>query len=265
MKRLLHISICSALALTGTVSAQAPAPPVIGIPAPTSPVPPTTAPGIPEATKQVLSKKDKHRKNADEFFLGPVVHLEFEFEPEEWEFIKRDHRRYAEATITETHPDGKKTVYEKAAVKLKGAAGSFQGPDGKPGLTVNLDKYKGADRFHGMEKFHLNNGAQDGSLLNEFVGGEMCRAANVPASRCTHVLVKWQGRDLGLYLFKESFTKDFLSYFYEENRGSLYDGHFVSEIDGNLEKQQGADRKDFSDLKALAAACKEGDPKVKWQ
>jgi hypothetical protein len=262
MKRLFQVSICSALALTGTVSAQAPAAaPVVGIPAPADP---KVAPGTPEATKQLLAKKDKHRKNADEFFQGPVVHLEFEFEAEEWEYIKRDHRRYAEVTITETSPDGKKTVYEKAAVKLKGAAGSFQGPDGKPGLTVNLDKLKGADRFHGMEKFHLNNGAQDGSLLNEFVGGEMCRAANVPASRCTHVLVKWQGRDLGLYLFKESFTKDFLSYFYEENRGSLYDGHFVSEIDGNLEKQQG-DRKDTSDIKALAEACKQGDAKAKWQ
>jgi spore coat protein H len=127
-----------------------------------------------------------------------------------------------------------------------------------------MDKFKGAQRFHGMEKFHLNNGAQDGSLLNEFIGGEVCRAANVPASRCTHVIVKWQGRDLGLYLFKEGFTKDFLSYFYEQNKGSLYDGHFVAEIDGNLEKQQG-DPKDTSDLKALVAACREGDQKAKWQ
>jgi hypothetical protein len=85
-----------------------------------------------------------------------------------------------------------------------------------------------------------------------------------PASRCTHVIVKWQGRDLGLYLLKESFTEDFLSYFYEKNEGSLYDGHFIAEIDGALEKQQG-DPKDTADIKALAAACKEGTPKVKWQ
>jgi spore coat protein CotH len=93
----------------------------------------------------------------------------------------------------------------------------------------------------------------------------MCRAANVPASRCTHVVVKWQGRDTGVYLFKESFTKDFLSYFYEQNKGSLYDPHFIAEVDGNLEKQQGADREDKSELKALADACKEGDQKKKWQ
>ena len=261
MKRLFQISAGLILPLTH-VSAQAPAQPAA--PAPAAPAP-VAAPAIPAPTKQALPKKDKHRKNSDEFFLGPVVHLEFKFDGEEWEYLKRDQRRYAEATMIETSQDGKKKIYEKVAVKLKGAAGSFQGPDGKPGLTVNFDKYKGSERFHGMDKFHLNNGSQDGSLLNEYVGGEMCRAADVPASRCTHVIVKWQGRDLGLYLFKESFTKDFLSYFFEENKGSLYDPHFVSEIDGNLEKQQGADKEDRSDIKALAAAAREGDPKVKWQ
>lgn len=227
--------------------------------------PATAAPTVPQPTPQNLQKKDKRRKASDEFFLGPVVHLEFKFKPDEWENLKKDHRRYAECTIIETAADGKQTIYENAAVKLKGAAGSFQGPDGKPGLTVSMDKFKGGDRFHGMDKFHLNNGAQDGSLLNEIIGGEMCRAAGVPASRCNHVLVKWQGRDTGLYLFKESFTKDFLSYFYEKNDGGLYDGHFVTEIDGNLEKQQGKPADDLSELKALAAACKEGDPKVRWQ
>ena len=213
----------------------------------------------------VLGKKEKHHRHADEFFAGPIVHLEFTFKPSDWEELKKDNRRYAECSMIETAPDGKKTEYKHVAVKLKGAAGSFQGPDQKPGLTVSLDKFKGAERFHGMEKFHLNNGVQDGSLLNEFIGGEMARAAMVPASRCTHAIVKWNGRDVGLYLFKESFTKDFLSYFYEKTDGSLYDGHFIAEIDGNLEKQQGGDKSDTRDLKELAAACKEGDAKVRWQ
>ncbi len=213
----------------------------------------------------VSDKADKHRKHADTFFAGPIVHLEFMFDPKEWENLKKDNRRYAECTMIETAPDGKKTEYKDVAVKLKGAAGSFQGPDQKPGLTVSLHKFKGAERFHGMEKFHLNNGAQDGSLLNEFIGGQMARAAGVPASRCTHAIVKWNGRDTGLYLFKESFTKDFLSYFYEKTDGSLYDGHFIAEIDGDLEKQQGGDKSDKRDRMELAAACKEGDPKVRWQ
>lgn len=234
------------------------APPAVAPPAPVAPVIP--APVIPAP---VIPKKDKNRKASDDFFNGPVRKLEFVWEPEEWEYLKQNNRRYAECDIIETMPDGSTKTYKNAAVKLKGAAGSFRGPDDKPGLTVSMDKYKGADRFNGMDKFHLNNGAQDGSFFNELVGGEWCRAAEVPASRCTHVLVKWNGRELGLYVFKESFTKDFLSYFYEKNEGSFYDGHFIAEVDGALEKQQG-DPKDKSDLKALADACKIGDPKAKW-
>lgn len=233
-----------------------------------NPAPPAAKAEPPPAVQPVPQKiapRDKHQRRADAFFAGPVVHLEFTFKPEEWENLKKDNRRYAECTMIETAPDGTKTEHRHVAVKLKGAAGSFQGPDQKPGLTVSLDKFKGVARFHGMEKFHLNNGAQDGSLLNEFIGGEMSRAAGVPASRCTHVIVKWQGRDTGLYLFKESFTKDFLSYFYERTDGSLYDGHFVVEIDGNLEKQQGGDKSDKHDLQELAAACKEPDLKTRWE
>lgn len=246
----------------------------LNIAAPNPPAPPAqpaAAPAAPKAippleqTQQQLQKKKKHQKDSDAFFNGPVVSLDINFSPEQWEFLKRDNRRYAECTIVETAADGTQTTYKKAAVKLKGSAGSFQGPDGKPGLTISMGEFKGAERFHGMEKFHLNNGAQDGSLLNEFVGGMWCRASGVPASRCNHVIVKWNGRDLGLYLFKEAFTKDFLSYFYEKTDGALYDGHFVTEIDGNLEKQQGGDPKDQSDLKGLVAACREGDAKTRWQ
>ena len=260
MKRnLLRIFAASLLALSAfiavrLVTAQNPQPPI-----PVAKVLP--APPAAPAPR----KEDKHRKHADAFFAGPIVHLEFVFKPAEWENIKKDNRRYAECTMIETAPDGKKTEYTDVAVKLKGSAGSFQGPDQKPGLTVSLHKFKGAERYHGMEKFHLNNGAQDGSLLNEFIGGEMSRAAGVPASRCTHAIVKWNGRDMGLYLFKEGFTKDFLSYFYERTDGSLYDGHFIAEIDGNLEKQQGGDKTDQKDRMELVAACKEGDPKVRWE
>ena len=239
-------------------AAAAPAAPVAA-PAPAKA--PVTPPPVPVGK---IPKKDKNRKASDEFFNGPVRKLEFVWEPEEWEYLKRDNRRYAECDIIETLPDGTTKKHGHAAVKLKGAAGSFRGPDDKPGLTVSMNKYKGAERFNGMEKFHLNNGAQDGSFMNELVGGEWCRAAEVGASRCTHVLVKWNGRDLGLYLFKESFTDDFLSYFYDKTDGSFYDGHFIAEVDGELEKQQGGDPKDKSDLKALAAACKIADPKAKW-
>lgn len=214
------------------------------------------APGAPPAE---LSKEEKQRKAADEFFQGPIVSLAIEMAPEEFERLKRDQRNYVEASVRE----GDK-IYKGVAIKLKGAAGSFQGIDGKPGMTLNFDKFKGAERFHGMKKFHLNNCAQDGSYLNEKIAGEIARAAGVPASRCTHAFVTLNGRDLGLYVVKEGFTRDFLSYFYSDASGDLYDGAFVKEINEDMEKDLG-DPKDKRDIKELIAACNEPDATKRWE
>jgi spore coat protein CotH len=166
--------------------------------------------------------------------------------------------------MSELGPDGKPVkTYKGVAVKLKGAAGSFQGPDGKPGLTISLNKYKGAERFHGMSKFHLNNGAQDQTFLQEAIAGEMGRLAGVPVSRCTHALVAWNGRPPVLYVFKEGFTKDFFPRFFKGPPGSLYDGGFVKDIEENMEKDEG-DPKEREDIKELIAACREGDGPKRW-
>jgi hypothetical protein len=115
-----------------------------------------------------------------------------------------------------------------------------------------------------MKKFHLNNCAQDGSYLNELIAGEMARAAGVPASRCTHVFVTLNGRDLGLYVFKEAFTRDFLAAFFADTSGDLWDGGFCKEIEENMEKDLG-DTEDKRSIKELIAACQEGDNQKRWE
>ncbi len=221
--------------------------------------PPAAVAAIP--AKKEVPKPEKRAKSIDAFFAEhQIPTLTFEFKNEEWEFLNRDHRRYAEVTMVE---EGGKT-YKNVAVKLKGSAGSFQGPDGKPGLTLHFGKYKGAEPFHGMEKMHLNNCAQDGTFLMEKIAGEMCRKAHVPASRCSHAIVKWHGRDLGLYVVKEAFNRDFLAKFFPDPSGDLYDGGFVSDISENAEKDQG-DENQRENVKALIAACREGDEKKRWE
>ena len=226
--------------------------------APLAVVPPvgsTPSPAVPASA----AAEPRRKKKDENFWFGPIPSIEISFTPEEWEFLKRDNRRYCKATLVE----GGKT-YTDVAVKLKGSAGSFQGPDGKPGLTVSFDVFKGAERFHGLKKLHFNNGAQDATFLQELIAGEMARKAGVPASRCSHALVKWQGRDLGLYVTKEAFTKDFLALFYKNVNGDLYDGGFVREIDENTEQDQG-DPKNKEALKELIAASRENDAAKRWE
>ena len=207
-----------------------------------------------------ISKEEKHQKNADAFFAGPIRRIAIEMASEEIERLKRDERNYVEAVIKEEN--GK--TYKGVAIKLKGAAGSFQGVGGKPGMTVSFDKFKGAERFHGMKKLHLNNGAQDGSYLNELIAGEMASAAGVPASRCTHIFVSLNGRDLGLYVVKEAFTRDLLAAFYKDPSGDLWDGGFCKEIEENMEKDLG-DPKEKKPIQELIAACREGDNAKRWE
>jgi len=245
------------------LAAAAPPPAAAAKAAPAAPAP-QPAPAAPSAVGPVprkdLPKPEKHAKLIDDFFAEPQIpFLTVDLKPEDWEFLKKDPKRYSECTVTDA--DGK--VFKNVAVKLKGSAGSFQQPDGKPGLTLNFNKLKGADRFRGMSKLHLNNGAQDGTYLMELIAGEMCRKAGVPASRCSHALVKWQGRDLGLYVVKEAFTKEFLAKFFADPTGDLYDGGFARELDGTEEKDQG-DEKQRDNIKELVAACREGDATKRW-
>ena len=225
----------------------------------------SAAPPAPPA-KTTAPKPDKHtqhRQAAADFFVGHIPRLKIELSPEQREKLQKDERNYAEATLTEATLAGP-VIYQKVAVKLKGSAGSFQKLDAKPGMTLRFDKAKGDERFHGMTKIHLNNGAQDGTYLNEFIAGEMGRRAGVPASRCSHAFVELNGRDLGLYVVKEAFTQDFLAAFYKNTDGDLYDGGFCSEINENTEKDRGAPH-DKAGIKELIAASQEPDNAKRWE
>jgi hypothetical protein len=206
------------------------------------------------------SKKDaKHRAAQAAFFRGQYPTLRFELSENDLEELRKDPRRYIEARMVE----GDKT-FKGVALKLKGRDGSFQPVDERPGFTINLDKFKGADRFHGLRKFHLNNAREDPTFLRQLISGEMARAAGVPAVRCTHAFVKLNDRDLGLYVFTEGYTDDFLAQFFKNPEGDFYEGGFCKDIDEELQKDRG-DKDDFRAIEQLLAACREDDPAARWK
>ena len=184
----------------------------------------------------------KNRAAMARFLAGPIQRLDLEIKEEDVEALRKEPKRYVEATI---RSDGK--VYQGMAVKLKGADGSFQPIDGKPCFTIHTDKFKGGERFHGFKKFHLNNAREDSSFLRQMVSGEMARTAGVPAQRCAHANVRLNQRDLGLYVLAEGYTKDFLAQFYADPTGDLYEGGFCKDIDEGLTKDEG----DPKDTKAI--------------
>ncbi len=160
-------------------------------------------------------------------------------------------REYSRCSLDEV---GGKT-FKSIGVKLKGAAGSYSDFDDRPGLTVNIEKFKSNQQFHGMEKFHLNNAAQDETYLNEWLGSEIFRQAGLRAPRVGHVRLWINDRDMGLYVLRQGFDKPFLAGAFGESKGNLYDGGFVQDLDSELAMDSGKDPDDRTDLVELATAC----------
>ncbi len=184
---------------------------------------------------------------------GPVLRLALDVPAESLAALAADHRAYARATLRE----GERT-YPDIGIRLKGSAGSFKPLEEKPGLTVKINQFVPAQRFHGLRKFVLNNGVQDPSYLCETIGYELWRAAGVPAPRTAHARLSVNGRELGLYILVEAASQDFLAANFEDPSGNLYEG--PGEITDELDVDKGGAAADRTDLRALAAAAEESDP-----
>ena len=199
---------------------------------------------------------------SDAFFAqGRVIELKLELPETSANALRENPRAYVKATLVE---DGQKKFVD-VGVKLKGAAGSFRDLDDRPALTLHAGKFDKKQRFHALEKFHLNNSVQDETFLCEALCGELCREAGVPATRVAHARVWINERDLGLYVFKEGFDEAFLRRHFGDASGNFYDGGFCTDIHEELEKDSGKGTEDRSDLAALKAACEVESPEERAQ
>ncbi len=170
-------------------------------------------------------------------------------------------RKYVMATVTEGE-----NVYPDVGIHLRGGLGSFRPVTEKCGFTINMDKFEATKNFHGMEKWHLANSAQDGSYLSEYICNEMLRAAGVPSPRVTHAIVSLNGMSKGFYVLKEGYDAHFLKRYFQNADGNFYDGGFLRDIDQPIELvRTKKDVKDWADLKALVAAVREPDPQKRFE
>jgi hypothetical protein len=192
---------------------------------------------------------------------GGVPRLEIRLTEEAAESLRRDPRAWTTCTLVE---DGERS-HEDVAVRIKGGYGSTRDLDDRPALTLNMDKHVRGRRFHGLDKFHLNNAVQDDSLLRELLGSTIVRAAGIPVPRVSHARVWINGRDVGLYVLKESFDEDFLRRSFVRPDGNLYDGGLLQDIDTGLERDEGDRGEPGADLAELTAACRSLDDASRWQ
>jgi hypothetical protein len=101
--------------------------------------------------------------------------------------------------------------------------------------------------------------------MNEYIASELFRSAGVPTPRVAWATVRLNERKLGLYVLKEAFESEFLRIYFGSDKGNLYEGGFVRDIEGDLDKESGNGPDDQSDLRALCAAMREKDTTRRWQ
>ena len=198
---------------------------------------------------------------SDELFTnGPVRHLQIEVSEEGMKVLRSYHQVWGQprperVDVKATVRQGG-VVYTNVAVHLKGSF-TFEPVDDKPSLTLNFDKFSPSQRFHGLDKLHLNNSVQDPSYLCEKLAREMFTEAGVPAARVGHARVSLNGRPLGFYVLVEGYNKRFIKRHFKSTKGNLYDGGSGGDITKPLEADSGDDRENRSDLTALVAAARE--------
>ena len=205
----------------------------------------------------VTSSRAVQPDDADQVFFreGIIPRLRIEISPAELAKLNKDNRSFVRCTVRE----GDEFIFSEVGIHLKGAAGSFRPVGDRPALTLNFDKFREKQKFHGLDKLHLNNSVQDGGYMHEYLASALFNAAGVPTTRVSHARVWLNGRDLGFYVLKEGFDTQFMKQHFGSKKGTFYDGGFCADLDQKKDRKIGQGTNDQADLKALVAAAREPD------
>ena len=174
---------------------------------------PTTTPFDPGAATFDPSVKHDVR-----LFISPEIADRLRDHPEAWQKID---------VIIDDHE------MHDVAVRLKGH-GSFQPYGAKANWKLSLDRYVADQEHDGLDQLVLNNMTSDGTMLAEHYAYRAYRAFGIPAPRSVHVRVVLNGEFEGTYLMVEEVDKRFLSRWYDDNDGSLYEMHDVDFVDDDV-------------------------------
>ena len=177
--------------------------------------------GQPSPSGAFLKPLQKQDKASQLFDSDEVFEYKITLPEKSIESLKKEPKLFAKATF-----EHKNIKLENVGVRLKGFLGSFRPFDGqnKNGFTVKFNAFKNGQRFKGLNKIQLNNAAQDSTYVRERLGYSLFREAGLPAPRVGHATVLINGAPFGLYVQVEASTEDFLSRWFEDASGDLYEG-----------------------------------------
>lgn len=195
----------------------------------------------------------------DLFGDRPIPTFHLRLTADAMERLRRNRREDVRAELEEQG-----MVLGDVGVHLKGTAGSLRDLDDKPSWTLDFAKYRGAQRFHGLRKIHLNNSVEDPSYFNERWGQRCFESAGLPAPRVGHAILFLNGRRLGLHVLKEGFTQEFLERSFANPQGNLYEPGAGHDVDETLDLKLGAEPAGREALRRLVLVVQEPSLEKRW-
>ena len=138
----------------------------------------------------------------------------------------------------------------RAGVRLKQGVSQYQGLDGKPGFSIEIDEFVAGQDLFDVERLTLGNARWDHSFVAEQLVYEMYRAAGIPAARTALARVTVNGEMFGLYVMRETYDERWLERYFADPTGNLYE-HDGGPYDTALELRTNERRGDTSDLEAV--------------
>lgn len=128
-------------------------------------------------------------------------------------------------------------TFEGVGIKVKGGCGSSRDLGGKASFKINLEwddpEVAGCPaerRLFGEKSFTFNNGVQDKSASNERIGYPIFRALGIPAPRAASVRIFVNDELWGLYTHVETIDRRFLSRWFANNDGMMYEGTYWCDL-----------------------------------
>ena len=140
---------------------------------------------------------------------------------------------------------------DRAGVRLKQGSSQFQELDAKPGFSIETDEFVDGLELFDVDRFTLGNATWDHSFVAEQLVYELYRSAGIPAARTALARVHLNGERLGLYVMRETYDERWLSQYFDDPTGNLYETS-GNATDTVLELRTNEDRNDTSDLDAVA-------------
>ena len=158
---------------------------------------------------------------ANKYLFDVLPEFRFTVSEANLESLRVQPREYVEADLT-----FQGRTIRGVGLRLKGQ-NSFLPIDRKPSLKIKIDYTNGGALFMGLDTVTLNNMSGDPTLVHEVMGYWMARSAGLYASRAGSALVYINDAFYGVYSNIETVDKRFLSRWFADTTGSLYESFDV--------------------------------------